>query len=234
MRLATVKQSIHHAFKGSQRCHDLLFVLISSDRIGKSIRFPDANFTGKLQIPRYVSCRFSWFNLWSADSRSREEIQGGGARRNARRGREVEVRFRRDETAVSSRNGASSMLNRAPGTSAVVVAVLERTLSRGWQLDVLAARVTVRSSSSVELGRDESLASPRVRDTPSVISGEDYCANRVVISSDAVMGCSSRSFFLTTLLLAVGLLSIALFAEISCATRKSDFISFELLSRMCQ
>ncbi|XP_018377237.1 PREDICTED: hemicentin-2 isoform X1 [Trachymyrmex cornetzi] len=33
------------------------------------------------------------------------------------------------------------------------------------------------------------------------------------------MGCSSRSFFLTTLLLVAGLLSIALFAEISCATR---------------
>jgi len=40
----------------------------------------------------------------------------------------------------------------------------------------------------------------------------------VVIGSDAVMGCSSRSFFLTTLLLVAGLLS---FAEISCATRKS-------------
>ncbi|EGI69689.1 hypothetical protein G5I_01596 [Acromyrmex echinatior] len=74
---------------------------------------------------------------------------------------------------------------------------------------------------TVELRRDESLASPRVRDTPSVISDEDYCANRVVICSDAVMGCSSRSFFLTTLLLVAGLLSIALFAEISCATRKS-------------
>lgn len=87
----------------------------------------------------------------------------------------------------------------------------------------------MRSSSSVELGRDESsLASPRVRDTPSVISGENYCANRVVISSDAVMGCSSRSFFLTTLLLVVGLLSVALFAEISDATRKSGFISLEL------
>lgn len=40
--------------------------------------------------------------------------------------------------------------------------------------------------------------------------------------SDAVMGCNSRSsFLLTTTLLAVGLLSIALFVEISCATRKS-------------
>lgn len=81
----------------------------------------------------------------------------------------------------------------------------------------------MRSSSSVELGRDES---PRVRDA-SVKSDEDYCANRVVIGSDAVMGCSSRSFFLTTLLLVVGLLSIALFAELSCATRKSSY--FEII-----
>ncbi|TGZ52011.1 hypothetical protein DBV15_08472 [Temnothorax longispinosus] len=165
-----------------------LLVAIGVGKLGH--RFPDAE--------RLANCRFV---------ARREEARRGDARRDARREREVGVRFCRGGTAASSPGGASSMLNRVLGTYAVVV------------LDVFAARVTVRSSSSVELERDESLASPRVRDTPSVISDEDYCANRVVIGSDAVMGCSSRSFFLATLLLVAGLLSIALFAEISCATR---------------
>ncbi|EFN64176.1 hypothetical protein EAG_10242 [Camponotus floridanus] len=126
--------------------------------------------------------------------------RGSGVRRDALHERKVNVRFSRGGTAVSSCGDASSMLNR-----------YVRGISGG----------AVRSSSSVELGRDESsLASPRVRDTPLVISGVNYyCANRVVISSDAVMGCSSRSSFLTTLLFVVGLLSVALFAEISDATR---------------
>ncbi|KYM88397.1 hypothetical protein ALC53_02880 [Atta colombica] len=111
-----------------------------------------------------------------------------------------------------------------------IALVLSREIDRhvlqtaaGIRVLIAEARHVPLAAKEVELRRDESLASPRVRDTPSVISDEDYCANRVVICSDAVMGCSSRSFFLTTLLLVAGLLSIALFAEISCATRKSLF-----------
>lgn len=175
-------------------------------------------------------CLFLWSSLWSVDLQKEEEVVYEEMRY-------TNERLMSGFLAAEPQSPHVAMHHRCwIGTSAVlvVVLVLERTLSRGWQLDVFAARLTVRSSSSVELGRDESsLASPRVRDTPLVISGVNYyCANRVVISSDAVMGCSSRSSFLTTLLLVVGLLSVALFAEISDATRKSGFIILKLFSRI--
>lgn len=91
---------------------------ISRDRVGKLGRqFPDAGLSqiadSSARLVSMVDSR--GLSLWSADSRRREEARRGDARRDARREREIGVRFCRGGTAASSRGGASSMLNRVLG-----------------------------------------------------------------------------------------------------------------------